>query len=417
MGEVGRAEPRLSTVEEQGLVPGATPEGFGLLYVGSFIIYADRFAIPPILLAISRDLRAPLGAVTAVASVYFLLYGLMQLPYGLLSDRVGRVRVLRVALLGMSLANALSAVAPTLGALVAGKALTAGLIAAILPTSLVYLGDQVPFDRRQQAIVNVLAAGALGTAVATVGAGLLARYDAWRVVFAVPAVMGLALAVVIGRLPEPVRQQRGAGPIAQLRRVMARPWAAFVIVLSVAEGAVMVGLLTYLAPALEARGHGAAVAGLVVATYGVAVFGGMQVVKGVLRRLGISAAALIAVGGTLLILAYLTAAIEQGIVNILLASMLVAFGYCFMHSTLQTWATEVVPEARGTATSLFVTGVYTGAALGTAAVSGLADATRYQALFALAAAATLPVLLVGALGRSRYEAARAATITRLGQTN
>ncbi len=406
MGEVGRAEPRLSTVEEQGLVPGATREGFGLLYVGAFIVYGDRFAIPPILLAISRDLRAPLGEVTAVASVYFLLYGLMQLPYGLLSDRVGRVRVLRVALLGMGLANALSAVAPTLGGLVAGKALTAGLIAAILPTALVYLGDQVPFDRRQQAIVNVLAAGALGTAVATIGAGVLARYDAWRVVFAVPAVLGFALSVVIGRLPEPVQRQPGAGPIAQLRRVMGRPWAVFVIALSVAEGAVMVGFLTYLPPALEARGHSAAVAGLVVATYGVAVFGGMQVVKGVLRRRGISAAALIAIGGTLLILAYLAAAIEQGIVNILVASMLIAFGYCFMHSTLQTWATEVAPEARGTATSLFVTGVFTGAALGTAAVSGLADATRYQMLFAVAAGATLPVLLVGALARRRYETAR-----------
>lgn len=378
-----------------------------LLYAGPFLVYGDRFAIPPLLAAISRDFDRSLGAVATVASAYFLLYGVMQLPYGLLSDRVGRVRVMRIALAGMGLANAASAAAPSLAPLVVSKAATAGLAAAVLPTSLVYIGDQVAFDRRQRIIANVLAAGALGTVLATVGAGLLANAEAWRVVFVVPAVLALALGWALGRLPESHSAEPGGGPVTQLRRVFSRPWAVFVIGLAVAEGAVMVGMLPFLPPALEAHGHSAAVAGLVVATYGLAVVAGMQLVKRYVRRTALTPAAMVALGGGLLVVAYLAAALDQGIAGILSASVLIGLGYCFLHSTLQTWATDVAPHARGTAISLFVTGVFTGAAVGSWAVSGLAGAGRFSVLFLIAAALTVPVLLVGTFARRRYPASEA----------
>lgn len=378
--------------------------GFSLLYLGAFLVYADRFAIPPMLLAISQDLDEPLGAVTAVATVYFLLYGLMQFPYGVASDRFGRVRVMRFALFGLAATNLGAAFAPTLPLLAAAKALAAGAAAAVLPTALVYVGDRVPFERRQQVIVNVLAAGALGTALATVAAGLAARFEAWRVVFAVSALLALLVGLALGRLPE-MLVRSGGEVVRQLRSVLSRPWAAAVIVLAVAEGAVMVGLLTYLPPALEASGHSAAVAGLVVASYGVVVFLGTRLVKQLLRRTPPQPAWMIAIGGGLLSTAWTVAAVDQGVVAILAASALVGLGYAFAHSTLQTWATEVAPQARGTATSLFVTGVFTGAALATAGLSGLAGAGRYGVLFGIAAVVTVPVLATAALGRARFGAA------------
>ncbi len=339
---------------------------------------------------------------TAVATLYFFFYAAMQPVYGLLSDRLGRVRVMRTALVGMALANAAAAAAPDLGALVAAKAIAAGFAASLLPTSLVYVGDRVAFAARQQVIASLLAAGAAGTALATVGAGLLASFVSWRAAFAIPALIALVLALAMGRVPESLSPERRAGPLTQIRHVLSRPWALFVVGLALAEGATMVGFITFLAPAVEARGESAALAGLVVAAYGVAVFAGMQLLKRVLRTTGTPAAALIAGGGALLAVAYLTAAADQGPVSILIASVVIGLGYCFMHSTLQTWATEVAPEARGTATSLFVTAVFTGAAIGTAAVSGLADEQRYGLVFLVAAAVAVPVAVVGAVARARY---------------
>lgn len=279
---------------------GVADRGFRLLYLGAFLSYGDRFAIPPLLVSIARDLGESLAAVTAVATLYFFFYGVMQPVYGVLSDRFGRVRVMRAALIGMGVANLAAASSPGLGYLVAGKAVAAGFTAAILPTSLVYVGDRVRFSLRQRVIANVLAAGAVGTVVAIAAAGWLGRFASWRLAFVIPAALALGLSARFGRLPESLSGQRGAGPLTQARLVLRHPWAAFLILLAFAEGAVMLAFLTFLPPALEATGQSAAVAGVVVATYGVAAFAGLQSVKRLVTNTSISPAQLIASGGVLL---------------------------------------------------------------------------------------------------------------------
>jgi predicted MFS family arabinose efflux permease len=97
--------------------------------------------------------------------------------------------------------------------------------------------------------------------LASIAAGLVGRFGSWRLVFAVPAVLALALAALLGRLPESLGETRGAGPLTQIRRVARHPWALFLFALAVAEGAVVLGFLTFLAPALEAGGQSSAVAG------------------------------------------------------------------------------------------------------------------------------------------------------------
>ncbi|MDQ3978289.1 MAG: MFS transporter [Actinomycetota bacterium] len=377
-------------------------ENFGPLYLGALIAYGDRFLIGPILVGIATDFGVSLGAAAAVATLYLFLYGVLQPVYGFLSDRWGRVRVMRGALAGIVAANVVAAAAPTLATLVIARGVAAAFVAALLPTSLVYVGDRVPFGRRQQVIANVLAAGALGTVAATVGAGLFDRYLTWRVAFLVPAALALLDVIALGRLPESLPADAGAGPLVQIRRVLARPWAVFLVLLALAEGAVMLGFLTFLAPALQVHGVSSAEAGLVVAVYGVAVFGALQLVKYVLRQAGVPAPVMIGIGGSILLVAFLVAASAQAIPNILLASLLIGVGYSFMHSTLQTWATEVAPEARGTATSLFVTAVFTGASIAHIQISPLASDHRFTALFLVGACVTVPVVLVASISRARF---------------
>lgn len=375
---------------------------FAMLYLASFVSYADRFAIAPLLVSISLDLGESLAAVAAVASAYFLFYGLLQSVYGVVSDRVGRVQVLRWALLGTGIGNLAAAAAPVLGVLVLAKAVAGGFAGAILPTALVYVGDRVSFHRRQHMIANVLSAGAVGTVTGSIGAGFLGRFATWRLTFAIVGVLALVLSGIIGRLPESLGEERGAGPLTQLRRVARHPWALFLFALAVAEGVVILGFFTFLAPALEAQGESSAVAGTVVATYGVAILVAMQVVKRLIRCASIPPSRLILIGGLVLVGAYLVAASSQSVTTILVASMCVGTAYAFLHSTLQTWATEVAPEARGTAIAFFVTGVSVGAAIGTAIAGGLAADRRFGLLFLSAAVAAAPVAAVAAVARAQF---------------
>ena len=386
--------------------PSESSGGPRLLQLAAFFSSFDRFAIAPMLLTIAASLGASLTEVAATASLYYLLYGLMQPVWGMLSDRLGRVRVMRLTLFGAAVAGVLSSLAPNLTVLIIARALAGGLFAAVIPASLVYIGDTVGIGTRQKALADLMAASAVGTALATVFGGLAAYLDGWRVAFAAPALAGVALAVLLARLPEPkaFSEQKREGPLVQAGRVLVQPWALIVVGIALVEGAVILGFLTFLAPSLESAGFSPAVAGLAVGLYGLAVLGWTRAVKLVANRLG--ASALILIGAGMLSLGYASGAVGQSLASVSVAAILVGGGFAFMHSTLQTWATEVVPEARATVISLFAAALFAGSGVATMAAAPLAEAGSFDLLFALAALVAVPLGLVAGLARHRYSGNR-----------
>ena len=232
--------------------------------------------------------------------------------------------------------------------------------------------------------------------------GLAAYLDAWRLAFAAPALAGGVLALLLARLPEPegFTTEGREGPLVQVGRVFRRSWAVAVVGIAAIEGAVILGFLTFLAPSLEGMGFSPAVAGLAVGFYGLAVLGWTRAVKLSSNRLG--AAALILIGGGMLALGYASGAVGHSLGSVGVAAVLVGGGFAFMHSTLQTWATEVVPEARATVISLFAAALVAGSGLATAAVAPLADEGRFGLLFAIAALVAVPLALFAALARKLY---------------
>jgi len=371
-----------------------------LLSAGPFVTMIDRFAVAPVLIPIAIEFRAPVGAVAIAATAYYFAYGLAQPFWGFASDRVGRIRVIRISLAATAAACALSALAPNLDLLIGARILAGASVCAILPTALVYLGDVVPFSRRHAVIADVLAAVAVGTAAGSLGAGLFAHYLSWRLIFAVIAVLAAAVAVAVGRLPESNPPAPAGGPFVQLRQAVSRPWARFVILFAIPEGAMVLGFLVFFAPALEATGTNPAVAGLVVAAYGGAVLIGTRVIKRIASRT--PAWVPIGIGGAMAIGGYLAAGLDQHVLSILLASVLIGGCYSFMHSTMQAWATEIAPEVRGTAAALFVTAAFTGGAIGSGVGALFAQQHQYGRLFLVAAALSVPVVIVAGLARARY---------------
>jgi predicted MFS family arabinose efflux permease len=387
--------------------PRESRSGLRLLQLAAFFSSVDRFAVAPMLVTIAASLEASLSEVAATASLYYLFYGLMQPVWGMLSDRLGRVRVIRLTLLGAAVAGILSAAAPTLAVLIATRALAGGLFSAVIPASLVYVGDTVGMDSRQKALADLMAASAVGTALATVLGGLAAYLDAWRLAFAAPALAGVVLVLLLTRLPEPkgFAAAYREGPLVQLGRVLRRPWAVVVVGIALVEGALILGGLTFLAPSLESSGFSPAVAGLAVGLYGLAVLGWTRAVKLLANRLG--ASALILVGGGMLALGYAAGAMEQSLASVSAAAIFVGGGFAFMHSTLQTWATEVVAEARATVISLFAAALFVGSGVAAMAAAPLAESGSFELLFALAALVAVPLGLFAALARRRYAGYRA----------
>jgi MFS family permease len=345
-----------------------------LLQLAALTSTCDRFAIAPLLVVIGISLQAPLSAVAVVASGYFLAYGLMQPVWGMISDRIGRVRVMRLALLGATVAGAGSALAPDLLTLGITRVLAGGCFAALIPSTLVYVGDMWPAAVRQRPLSDVLAASSLGVATATAGAGLLADVVGWRAVPAVTAGAAAALWFALARLPEPDREPVTGSPLRSVRRVLGARWGRLVLALVFVEGALVLGVVTFLAPSVQALGLSAGLAGLVAAAFGVGALAWSRLVRSLVGR--VSPAGLAAIGGGFLVAGWAVAAVAVNVATVTLA------GLC--------------------AVALFATGLFLGSAAGTALVAPLAEAGAFDTVFRVALVGAVPLAVLAAVARARY---------------
>ena len=367
--------------------------------VAAFVSSFDRFAISPLIVLVAADLGATLAQALTIASAYFLAYGISQPVWGVLSDRLGRVRLMKATLLAAAVAGVVSTFAPNLTVLVIARALCGAFYGAVVPTSMTYVGDTVEEKHRQPALTDLMAAIAVGTASSTALAGVLAHFADWRVVFAIPAVLAIGCTIGLRRLHEPPRQGHG-GIVSTIRAAVTNHWVLIVIGLAFVEGAVVLGVLTLLAPALQSQGVGAVGAGLATAAYGIGVIVTSRMVKVLSQRM--SMPRLMAIGGFATVIGFGLLAIHLSIVTVIIAALLLGTTWSFQHSSLQTWATAVLPQARGTVVSLFAGCLFAGSALGTAIGGSLGDNNQWTLLFAITGAVGFILTVAIVLTRRTY---------------
>jgi MFS family permease len=385
----------LSTPADEGPAP------LRLLQSAAFVATFDRFAMPPMLVAIALDLGVPLGSVVRAAGAYFLVYGLSQPVWGAVSDRIGRVATMRLTLLLAGLCSIASAASGTVLLLAIVRGVAGGLFGAAYPAALIYLGDTVRADVRQRDIARLMVGVALGTALASVGAGIVADLLSWRIMFVLTGLAAVVLAARLGALPEPRREHHGGTFLRPVGYVGHSPTTLFVLLCALAEGAVLLGTITLLPPAMEHAGASTTVAGLATGVYGASVFAFSGFVGRVSQHW--PAARLILVGAAAAVLACALLAWTQEVAAGVTAAILLGLAWTAMHSTLQTWATEVLPVARATVVSFFAGSLFVGSSLAAVIASGLADQGRYDVLFAASAVLAVPLGLAAATVRARWQ--------------
>lgn len=377
------------------------PAPIRLLQQAAFVATFDRFAMPPMLVAIAHDIDAPLGSVVQAAGAYFLAYGLSQPVWGSVSDRFGRVTTMRVTLLLAGVLSVASAAAGTVLLLGITRGIAGGLFGAAYPAALIYLGDTVRAELRQRDVARLMVGTALGTALASVGAGVVADALSWRLMFVLTGLAAVALALRLGSLPEPQREHHGGSFLRPIGYVGRSPVTLFVLACALAEGAVLLGTITLLPPAMEHAGASTTVAGLATGVYGMSVLP-FSVLVGRFSQRG-RPSRMIALGGSAAVAACALLTWSQEVAAGVAAAILLGLAWTAMHSTLQTWATEVLPAARATVVSFFAGSLFVGSSLAAVVASGLADEGRYGVLFAACAGLAVPLALAAAGMRARWQ--------------
>ena len=341
---------------------------------------------------IAADLNVTVGATSVVVTFYLLAHGSVQLVIGPIGDRFGKYLCVALAAAGASIMVALCGLAPSLPLLVAAR-LGSGLATGwIIPFALAFVGDVIPYARRQQVIGRFLSGQILGQMFGQAAGGVLGDYFGWRnVFFILAAMLATATAGLFYELwRNPITHaghasaQPGRGFVADYAALLRSPWALTVIVIAFIEAAAMFGAFTYVGADLHLRfGVGFTLVGLFVGTFAIGGLIYSLAVRALFDRFG--QIGLATGGGMLLALAYVMLAFEPHYWIAPVAITAVGLGFYMLHNTLQTNATQMTPQARGTAVAIFSSALYLGQTAGVAAGGLVFDRFTAVPLFLCAA--------------------------------
>jgi EmrB/QacA subfamily drug resistance transporter len=165
-----------------------------------FMIVLDSLIVLSSLPAIQRSLEASLSNLQWIVDAYILAFGVLILSGAALGERYGRRRMFIVALLIFSAASAAGALAPSVGALTAARAVQGAGGAMMLPLTLTLLTAAYPAEGRGHALGIWAAIAGLGAAAGPLAGGLIATALSWHWIFWINVPVGIAAAVVAPRV-------------------------------------------------------------------------------------------------------------------------------------------------------------------------------------------------------------------------
>jgi predicted MFS family arabinose efflux permease len=373
-----------------------------LLFLLAFLVSVDLRIIAPVLPSISESLQSTAGAIGLAMTSYSFAYGAGQLAYGALSDRHGRVAVIRLAALGFAVCTALSALCDTTGQFVVVRLLTGAFAGAVIPLTLVHIGDTVEYAQRQVVVARFSIVTSAGLAFSAAIGGLVAHFVSWRAMLIGYAVIALLPSTLLWRLP-PGKATRAPGevePVARFADFLMDPFGRLVYFAIFAEGFLLWGAVAYLGVYAASRyGLDQLGVGLLFALFGVGTMVGGALMGPLRGRL--SERNLAGGGGLVMGLAMLMMVPGGPWPVFALAMLLLGLGLVGLHTTLQLYGTEISQAARGKAFSLFPASLFSGMAVGTAVMGPLVDAGGERMVLAISGVglAGVGVITAGIRGR------------------
>lgn len=377
-------------------MPPARPLPLLLLAAAAFVSAGSMRVIDPVLHLIATDFGASVAQASVLIAAFALPYGVMQIAFGPLGDRYGKLPVMCVALVAFAAASASCALAWSLNALVLLRGATGMAAAGIIPLCLAYIGDHTDYAVRQATIAKFLTGIVLAQVLAAPLGGVIGEFFGWRPLFLGTGAVALVAATLLWRARKTSPERPGTQGRLSLRPyavVLSRPAGRFVVLAALVDGAALFGPTPFLGAFLhEQHGLSYARVGLVLALIGVGSFAYTRLATRLVARLG--ERGLVSIGGVAITASY----VAIGLVPTWpwAAGLIALLGGAFfmLHGTMQARATEAAPEARATAVALFAMALFLGQSVGAVAIGAMIGWAGYAAGFMLAAAGVAALTLV-----------------------
>jgi predicted MFS family arabinose efflux permease len=351
------------------MTPGTERQHLRLLALTGFASMASMRICDPMLVVLGEEFQVSTGDASAVVSAYAVLYSVSQLLYGPLGDRFGKLRVVSLAVLACAVICAITALSTSLSMLVIMRSLMGAAAAGVIPLGMAWVGDRVPYERRQETLAKLMSATVIGMMGGLWFGGYAADTLGWRTAFFVLAALFAVSAVLLLRLlrawAAPVTED-APGFWASFRTtgsLLAMPRVRWVLGVTAAEGALVFGAMAFVPTHLHQHyGLSVVAAGSVMMLYGLGGLLYSQMARRWLAWLG--ERGLVRTGAGLIVAGFFLLAWGNAAWAGMLACILSGLGFYMLHNTLQVQATQMAPVARGTAVTLFASSLFLGQSTG-----------------------------------------------------
>ena len=176
-----------------------------VLCVVLFLTFLDNTVVSVALGSVQTDLRAGVSALQWVVGAYALTFAGAMLGFGMVGDEFGRKRVMVIGIVIFCAGSILSAEAPNVGVLIAGRAVMGFGAAASEPGTLSMIRHIYTDERIRARALGVWTAVS-GVALAmgpVIGGALIGEFGTWRAIFWFNLIVGaIGLAGILAVLPE-----------------------------------------------------------------------------------------------------------------------------------------------------------------------------------------------------------------------
>jgi EmrB/QacA subfamily drug resistance transporter len=158
-----------------------------------FMTALDNLVVGVALPSIRADLGGSIESLEWTVNAYTLAFAVLLITGAALGDRFGRKRMFLIGVGIFSGASALAALAPSLDALVAARALQGLGAAMVTPLTLTLISEVFPADRRGVALGIWGGISGLGVALGPFVGGAVVEGIAWQWIFWLNVPVGVAL--------------------------------------------------------------------------------------------------------------------------------------------------------------------------------------------------------------------------------
>jgi len=161
--------------------------------VAVFMVTLDNLVVTTAIPVIRRDLHAGLSGLEWTVNAYTLTFAVLLMTGAALGDRLGRRRMFVFGLTVFTLASAAAALAPSIGALDAARAVQGFGGAIVMPLTLTILSSAVPANRRGLALGVWGGISGLAVAFGPLLGGAVVSGISWHWIFWLNVPIGLVL--------------------------------------------------------------------------------------------------------------------------------------------------------------------------------------------------------------------------------